>query len=168
MSIRDLHFARYILMMTCIMETLWFFLVWVLSFKTPSAAITGIFLLPALAFFFRLIPEDKRHLCTEKDLKTLNDLARGAFFATAAFTVMVLLGVCKYLSADFVKNFLFYVLMGQFVLHVFAVLVFTALAVLAPTGARKKPIKLAVGIYAVSTIMQMVVFPETMSLISGQ
>lgn len=165
MSIRDLHFARYILMMTCIMETLWFFLVWILSFKTPSAAITGTFLLPALAFFFRLIPEDKRHLCTEKDLKTLNDLARGAFFATAAFTVMVLLGVCKYLSADFVKNFLFYVLMGQFVLHVFAVLVFTALAVLAPTGARKKPIKLAVGIYAVSTIMQMVVFPEVLLLI---
>ena len=119
----------------------------------------------SLAFFFRLIPEDKRHLCTEKDLKTLNDLARGAFFATAAFTVMVLLGVCKYLSADFVKNFLFYVLMGQFVLHVFAVLVFTALAVLAPTGARKKPIKLAVGIYAVSTIMQMVVFPEVLLLI---
>ena len=120
MSIRDLHFAKYILTMTCIMGALWFFLVWLLSFKTPSAAVTGTFLLPALAFFFRLIPEEKRMLCTEKDLKTLNDLARGAFFATAAFTVMVLLGVCKYLSADFVKNFLFYVLMGQFVLHVFA------------------------------------------------
>ena len=166
MSIRDLHFARYILMMICILEILWFFLVWVLSFKTQSAAVTGTFLLPALAFFFRLIPEEKRMLCTEKDLKILNDLARGAFFATAAFTVMVLLGVCKYLSADFVKGFLFYVLIGQFVLHVFAVLVFSALAVLAPTGARKKPIKLAVGIYAVSTMMQMVVFPEVMLIIN--
>ena len=166
MNIKDLHFARYILMMICILEILWFFLVWVLSFKTQSAAVTGTFLLPALAFFFRLIPEEKRMLCTEKDLKILNDLARGAFFATAAFTVRVLLGVCKYLSADFVKNFLFYVLMGQFVLHVFAVLVFSALAVLAPTGARKKPIKLAVGIYAVSTMMQMVVFPEVMLIIN--
>lgn len=166
MNIKDLHFARYILMTICILEILWFFLVWVLSFKTQSAAVTGTFLLPALAFFFRLIPEEKRMLCTEKDLKILNDLARGAFFATAAFTVMVLLGVCKYLSADFVKNFLFYVLMGQFVLHVFAVLVFSALAVLAPTGARKKPIKLAVGIYAVSTMMQMVVFPEVMLIIN--
>lgn len=166
MNIKDLHFARYILMMICILEILWFFLVWVLSFKTQSAAVTGTFLLPALAFFFRLIPEEKRMLCTEKDLKILNDLARGAFFATAAFTVMVLLGVCKYLSADFVKNFLFYVLIGQFVLHVFAVLVFSALAVLAPTGARKKPIKLAVGIYAVSTMMQMVVFPEVMLIIN--
>ena len=166
MNIKDLHFARYILMMICILEILWFFLVWVLSFKTQSAAVTGTFLLPALAFFFRLIPEEKRMLCTEKDLKILNDLARGAFFATAAFTVMVLLGVCKYLSADFVKNFLFYVLIGQFVLHVFAVLVFSALAVLAPTGARKKPIKLAVGIYAVSTMMQMVVFPEVMLIMN--
>ena len=56
--------------------------------------------------------------------------------------------------------------MGQFALHVFAVLIFTALAVLAPRDARKKPVKLAAAIYIISTLMQLIVFPETMLLIS--
>ncbi len=168
MFLKNLPFARYLLILVILLECVWFFAVWALMFKTQTAAIAGTLLLPVSALLFRLIPPEKRALCAGADLKLLNDLARGAFFATAAFTVMVLFGVCKYLSADFVKNYLFYVLMGQFALHVFAVLIFTALAVLAPRDARKKPVKLAAAIYIISTLMQLIVFPETMLLISNQ
>ena len=164
MELRNVHFAKYILITTLLLEFVWFFLVWALMYKTQWAGVVCTLLLPALALLYCRIPAEKRELCTAKDLKLLNDLARGAFFATAAFAVMMLLGVWKYLSADFVKNCLFSVLIAQFALHVFAILLFSVLAVLAPKNARKKPIKLAVAIYVVSTLMQLIVFPETLMI----
>ena len=166
MILKNSPFARYMLTVTLLIEAVWFFLTWALMFKFRTAGVACTVILPAVALFFYFTPEEKRSLCAEKDLKLLNDLARGAFFATASFTVMILLGICKYLSVNLVKNYLFYILMAQFALHVFAVLTFTALAVLAPKGARKKPIKLAAAIYIISTLMQIIVFPETMQVIT--
>ena len=166
MILKNSPFARYMLTVTLLIEAVWFFLTWVLTFKFRTAGVACTVILPAAALFFYFMPKEKRSLCAEKDLKLLNDLARGAFFATASFTVMILLGICKYLSVNLVKNYLFYILMAQFALHVFAVLTFTALAVLAPKGSRKKPIKLAVAIYLASTLMQLIVFPETMQVIT--
>ena len=165
MFYKNTPFARYMLLITLLLEGVWFFLTWALMFKSSKAWLASTILLPVVALIFHFTPAEKRSLCTGKDLKLLNDLARGAFFATASFTVMILLGICKYLSANLIKNYLFYVLIGQFALHVFAVLTFTALAVLAPPDARKKPIKLAIAIYIVSTLMQLIVFPETMTVI---
>ena len=165
MNIKDLRFARYLLIMLLITEGLWFFAVWAVSHKTPFAAVVGTILLPLASLLCKLIPQEKRAICTGDDLKFLNDLGRGAFFGTAAFTVMILFGVWKYLSPTFVSHVLFYVLIGQFALHVFAILIFGSLVVLAPADSRKKPLKLAVTIYIISTIMQMVVFPETLKII---
>lgn len=166
MILKNSPFARYMLTVTLLLEAVWFFMTWALMFKFRTAGVACTIILPAAALFFCFTPEEKRSLCAEKDLKLLNDLARGAFFATASFTVMILLGICKYLSVNMIKSYLFYILMAQFALHVFAVLTFTALAVLAPKGSRKKPIKLAVAIYLASTLMQLIVFPETMMVIS--
>ena len=69
------------------------------------------------------------------------------------------------MSKTFVENALFYLLIGQFALHVFAILILTDLVLLAPADARKKPLKLAVAIYLASTLMQVVVFPETLKII---
>lgn len=165
MFFKENRFARYMLILTLITEVLWFFLVWILSFKTPLAALICTLLLPLAAFPSLLIPAEKRSLCSSADLKLLNDLGRGAFFATAAFTVMMLLGLWKYMSKTFVENALFYLLIGQFALHVFAILILTDLVLLAPADARKKPLKLAVAIYLASTLMQVVVFPETLKII---
>ena len=165
MKFREMRFARYLLTMILLLEGLWFFAVWLVSHKTPYAAAAGTVLLPLASLLCKLIPPEKRALCTGNDLKFLNDLGKGAFFGTAAFAVMMLLGVWKYLSAGFVKNALFYVLIGQFALHVFAILILGTLVVLAPGNARKKPLKLAAAIYIISTLMQMVVFPETLKII---
>ena len=165
MNIKEMRFARYLLAMILIIEGLWFFAVWAVSHKTPYAAAVGTVLLPLAALLCNLIPPEKRMICTGNDLKFLNDLGRGAFFGTASFAVMMLLGLWKYLSPAFVKNALFYVLIGQFALHVFAILILGSLVVLAPKDARKKPLKLAVAIYLISTLMQMVVFPETLKII---
>ena len=163
---KNYQFARYMILVTLLIEGVWFFLTWALMFKSRSAGIACTVMLPAAALLFCFTPAEKRAWETEKDLKLLNDLARGAFFATASFTVMILLGICKYLSVNLVKNYLFYILIAQFALHVFAVLTFTALAVLAPGSARKKPLKLAIAIYITSTLMQLIVFPETMMAIA--
>ena len=166
MFFKENRFARYILTITLITEALWFFLVWILSFKTQLAAVFCTLLLPLASLLCLLMPPEKRSLCTAKDLKLLNDLGRGAFFATAAFTIMMLLGLWKYMSKTFVEYALFYLLIGQFALHVFAILILTDLALLAPKEARKKPLKLAIAIYITSTLMQIIVFPETLKIIS--
>lgn len=166
MFFKENRFACYMLTITLITEALWFFLVWVLSFRTPFAGFACTLLLPLAALPSLCIPPEKRSLCTAGDLKLLNDLGRGAFFATAAFTVMMMVGLWKYMSKTFVENALFYLLIGQFALHVFAILILTDLVLLAPKEARKKPLKLAVAIYIISTLMQMVVFPETLKIIS--
>lgn len=168
MDFKNCRFARYVISITLLLEGIWFFFVWMWSMKFSSAAVIAAILLPVCSLVFLSVPPEKRAICTEKDLKLLNDMARCAFFIPAAYAVMMLLGAGRYLSDNFIETFLIYILLGQFALHVFAVLIFSALAVLAPREARKKPIRLAAAIYVVSTVMQMIIFPETVMLLSGR
>ena len=110
--------------------------------------------LPAVGLVYLLLPEEKRALCTEKDLKVLNLIARIAFGITALSACFVLSGM--HMPQSFLDRLL-YVYLAQFLLHVFAVISFSGLAVLPPKGHRKKPALLLLGIYLVSTFMQILV-----------
>ena len=112
--------------------------------------------MPTVGLVYMLLPEEKRALCTEKDLKVLNLIARIAFGITALFAAFVLSGMHWHLPQSFLDRLL-YVYLAQFLLHVFAVISFSGLAVLPPKGYRKKPALLLLGIYLVSTFMQILV-----------
>ena len=158
------RFTFNFLAITVLLEVLWCFVVWLWIPRFFLAGLVMTLALPAVGLVYLLLPEEKRALCTEKDLKVLNLIARIAFGITALFAGFVLSGMHHHLPESFLDKGLFYALLVQFLLHIFAIIVFSGLAVLPPKGYRKKPALLLLGIYLVSTLMQILVFPAVLML----
>ena len=159
------RFTFNFLAIAVLLEVLWFFVTvtWLFIGKYALAGFLMTLALPAVGLVYMLLPEEKRALCTEKDLKVLNLIARIAFGITALFAAFVLSGMHLHLPQSFLDRLL-YVYLAQFLLHVFAIISFTGLAVLPPKGYRKKPALLLLAIYLVSTFMQMMVFPAVVMI----
>lgn len=147
------RFTFNFLAIAVLLEVLWCFVAWLWMPRFFAAGLVMTLALPAVGLVYLLLPEEKRALCTEKDLKVLNLIARIAFGITALFAAFVLSGMHLHLPQSFLDRLL-YVYLAQFLLHVFAVISFSGLAVLPPKGHRKKPALLLLGIYLVSTFMQ--------------
>ena len=150
------RFTFNFLAITVLLEVLWCFVAWLWMPRFFAAGLIMTLALPAVGLVYLLLPEEKRALCTEKDLKVLNLIARIAFGITALFAAFVLSGMHLHLPQSFLDRLL-YVYLAQLLLHVFAVISFSGLAVLPPKGYRKKPALLLLGIYLVSTLMQILV-----------
>ena len=150
------RFTFNFLAITVLLEVLWCFVAWLWMPRFFAAGLIMTLALPAVGLVYLLLPEEKRALCTEKDLKVLNLIARIAFGITALFAAFVLSGMHLHLPQSFLDRLL-YVYLAQLLLHVFAVISFSGLAVLPPKGYRKKPALLLLGIYLVSTFMQILV-----------
>lgn len=150
------RFTFNFLAIAVLLEVLWCFVAWLWMPRFFAAGLIMTLALPAVGVVYMLLPEEKRALCTEKDLKVLNLIARIAFGITALFAAFVLSGMHWHLPKSFLDR-LIYVYLAQFLLHVFAVISFSGLAVLPPKGYRKKPALLLLGIYLVSTFMQILV-----------
>ena len=150
------RFTFNFLAIAVLLEVLWCFAVWLWMRSFFLAGLVMTLALPAVGLVYLLLPEEKRALCTEKDLKILNLIARIAFGITALSACFVLSGMHMHMPQSFLDR-LSYILLAQFLLHVFAVISFSGLAVLPPKGHRKKPALLLLGIYLVSTFMQMLV-----------
>lgn len=145
-------------------ELLWFFLLWILMQYTRNAAVIMTFTLPVAGAVYLFLPQERRDRCTATDLKIIKNIARIAFVCTALFAGLMLTGLWKYLPDEFLKKGLFYLLLAQFALHVFAMIAFTGLALLAPKEHRRKPLQLVLAIYIISTLMQLTVFPATLMI----
>ena len=150
------RFTFNFLAIAVLLEVLWCFVAWLWMPRFFAAGLVMTLALPTAGLVYMLLPEEKRALCTEKDLKVLNLIARIAFGITALFAAFVLSGMHWHLPQSFLDRLL-YVYLAQFLLHVFAVISFSGLAVLPPKGYRKKPALLLLGIYLVSTFMQILV-----------
>lgn len=150
------RFTFNFLAIAVLLEVLWCFVAWLWMPRFFAAGLVMTLALPSVGLVYMLLPEEKRALCTEKDLKVLNLIARIAFGITALFAAFVLSGMHWHLPQSFLDRLL-YVYLAQFLLHVFAVISFSGLAVLPPKGYRKKPALLLLGIYLVSTFMQILV-----------
>ena len=150
------RFTFNFLAIAVLLEVLWCFVAWLWMPRFFAAGLVMTLALPTVGLVYMLLPEEKRALCTEKDLKVLNLIARIAFGITALFAAFVLSGMHWHLPQSFLDRLL-YVYLAQFLLHVFAVISFSGLAVLPPKGYRKKPALLLLGIYLVSTFMQILV-----------
>ena len=150
------RFTFNFLAIAVLLEVLWCFVAWLWMPRFFAAGLIMTLALPAVGLVYMLLPEEKRALCTEKDLKVLNLIARIAFGITALFAAFILSGMHLHLPQSFLDRLL-YVYLAQFLLHVFAVISFSGLTVLPPKGYRKKPAFLLLGIYLVSTFMQMLV-----------
>ena len=150
------RFTFNFLAIAVLLEVLWCFVAWLWMPRFFAAGLVMTLALPPVGLVYMLLPEEKRALCTEKDLKVLNLIARIAFGITALFAAFVLSGMHWHLPQSFLDRLL-YVYLAQFLLHVFAVISFSGLAVLPPKGYRKKPALLLLGIYLVSTFMQILV-----------
>lgn len=150
------RFTFNFLAIAVLLEVLWCFVAWLWMPRFFAAGLVMTLALPTVGLVYMLLPEEKRALCTEKDLKLLNLIARIAFGITALFAAFVLSGMHWHLPQSFLDRLL-YVYLAQFLLHVFAVISFSGLAVLPPKGYRKKPALLLLGIYLVSTFMQILV-----------
>lgn len=157
------RFTFNFLAIAVLLEVLWCFVAWLWMPRFFAAGLVMTLALPAVGLVYLLLPEEKRALCTEKDLKVLNLIARIAFGITALSACFVLSGMHLHLPQSFLDRLL-YVYLAQFLLHVFAVISFSGLAVLPPKGYRQKPALLLLGIYLVSTLMQILVFPEVLML----
>ena len=164
-SIKERRFFWLIMATTGLQTVLWFFAVWIASRYVDNAVIYGAFLLPAMALPICVLPQERRAWCTELDLKMLSYTGRGVLGFTAVFAALVLTPLWHILPQDFLDHGLFRMLIGQFALHVFGVILFANIALLAPKDARKKPLRLAFIIYLVSTIMQFMTFSATMTLL---
>ncbi len=150
------RFTFNFLAIAVLLEVLWCFVAWLWMPRFFAAGLVMTLALPTVGLVYMLLPEEKRALCTEQDLKLLNLIARIAFGITALFAAFVLSGMHWHLPQSFLDRLL-YVYLAQFLLHVFAVISFSGLAVLPPKGYRKKPALLLLGIYLVSTFMQILV-----------
>ena len=150
------RFTFNFLAIAVLLEVLWCFVAWLWMPRFFAAGLVMTLALPTAGLVYMLLPEEKRALCTEKDLTVLNLIARIAFGITALFAAFVLSGMHLHLPQSFLDRLL-YVYLAQFLLHVFAVISFSGLAVLPPKGYRKKPALLLLGIYLVSTFMQILV-----------
>ena len=158
------RFTFNFLAIAVLLEVLWCFVAWLWMPRFFAAGLIMTLALPAVGLVYMLLPEEKRALCTEKDLKVLNLIARIAFGITALFGAFVLSGMHLHLPDALLDKPLWYALWVQFALHVFAIITFTGLAVLPPKGYRKKPALLLLAIYLVSTFMQMMVFPAVVKI----
>ena len=158
------RFTFNFLAIAVLLEVLWCFVAWLWMPRFFAAGLIMTLALPAVGLVYMLLPEEKRALCTEKDLKVLNLIARIAFGITALFGAFVLSGMHLHLPTALLNEPLWYALWVQFALHVFAIITFTGLAVLPPKGYRKKPALLLLAIYLVSTFMQMMVFPAVVKI----
>lgn len=148
-------------------ELLWFFLLWILMQYTRNAMVIMTFTLPVVGAVYLFLPQERRDRCTAADLKIIKNIARIAFGCTALFAGLMLSGLYKHLPQEFVieQQGLFYLLLAQFALHVFAMISFTGLALLAPKEQRRKPLQLVLAIYIISTLMQLTVFPATLMIL---
>jgi len=165
-EIKERRFFWLIMAITVLLTILWFFAVWLVSRSVHNAVIYATVLLPVWALPICCLPPERRALCTELDLKMLNFTGRAALGFTAVFAAMVLTPLWRILPQEFLSGGLFRMMIGQFVLHVFAVILFASIALLAPKGSRKKPLRLALGIHIVCTIMQMMIFSAVITLLS--
>ena len=158
------RFTFNFLAIAVLLEVLWVFVAWLWMRSFFLAGLIMTLALPAVGLVYFLLPEEKRSLCTAADLKVLNLIARIAFGITALFAGFVLSGMHLHLPEIFLNRGLFYALLVQFLLHIFAIISFSGLAVMPPKGYRKKPALLLLGIYLVSTLMQILVFPAVLIL----
>ena len=166
MKIYEIRFTFYALAVVLLLCMMWGFAVWLGSFFTVYAVVGGALLIPLFGAVAQMVPEEKRNICTQKDLKILNNIARTAFAVMVALAVAVMFKVPAFPaiqnSVGFVapKTFVLCWGIAEFILHLFALLMFYFIAWQAPKDQRKKPMLLANGIFLCSTFLQISVMAE--------
>ena len=166
MKIYEMKFTFYALAVVLLLCMMWGFAVWLGSFFTVYAVVGGALLIPLFGAVARLVPEEKRNICTQNDLKMLNNIARTAFAVMVALAVAVMFKVPAFPAIQncvgFVdpKTFVLCWGIAEFILHLFALLMFYFIAWQAPKDQRKKPMLLANGIFLCSTFLQISVMAE--------
>ena len=162
MKIYEIRFTFYALAVVLLLCMMWGFAVWLGTFFTAYAVMGGALLIPLFGAVAKMVPEEKRNICTQKDLKILNNIARTAFAVMVVLAVAMLVKVpaspavqnCLGITASNVFIFIMCWGIAEFILHLFALLMFYFIAWQAPKDQRKKPMLLANGIFLCSTFLQ--------------